>query len=934
MPWVSLHTCLLGCPQPELIHQYTFHLALEATIVDTTPPSEKLSTMGNHSSKQQQQQQNQQQMPEAELPMDPKSKYKAFPGSAFLEKTFCGSIDTTDPAEYEGSNLANRLLKKADIMCVSSPTEDDKQFFEDTADPSSRPINPSSALLARALVSEVTDNPKTMKPSEMAQREYKLLKAQEAAAKRDGQAQTTANRGSRPVGAPGGIGPPNVLNSFAYACTGDEAAANICARPQTNTANTVMPPGPLQENRAMNATANDYLENSLPFSPHAVTIGLCMSRRHSIGHPETVTRQSTYDFNELQDREYKYVSSTDKYGWRAGGGEKGGPVQVAAEMPESKNTFGGLSSRKSPSPTPAVCIKESVPDMTHIPIIHIDCPTAEAADQVIHALASGDIFIPHMSIQPESLSVQGISPPDLVVRFGCERNDDLTPDEWPNWSLEFMHNQLFEYFHNSGARWMKRPFSITLARKVRWKTVKHMNRYFAHAERVIDAWREKGPQYLDPQLSYIEGGATPDEVARPHGLYLLRGGAPTNYFAPNFDPPYTTKMTRSLLLNVLDKSWNRKRREWSSEPIPKLVTPSMLMAVACGCADPNAGGFMANQVTRVPSVGVASVHGNNIISEDAVEFDVASSTANDGLTEHVEEKKVEEIEERAHDILKDAPTQNSKSSRQNSYSSRLSEDFSQSNAASAYAMSVAASNTTVMHTNMSRPSPRGYSEDDWSKASTSDPPGEMVREGSPKLSVLLGRQSHAHLSFQSSSWSRKKSLTKQGDRFSLDRERQQHSDLIARVKQQTVDKSKYGKQIHAQPSESKSSISMDYSTDGSSAFLTLDGSSLIGGQFAGDGSVLLGPSASVGGAVRKVSPRALSRHDEEDENDIASYSLSIQDSASSVQSVIPSDEELFAVGWAKAMDPKSGNFYYFTLDRTRIVWDNPISHSPGSVDRS
>jgi hypothetical protein len=162
-----------------------------------------------------------------------------------------------------------------------------------------------------------------------------------------------------------------------------------------------------------------------------------------------------------------------------------------------------------------------------------------------------------------------------------------------------MHNQLYEYFHGMGARWMKRPFSITLAKKVRWKTVKHMNRYFAHAERVIDAWREKGPQYLDPQLAYIEGGATPEEVARPHGIYLLRNGVPTNYFAPNFDPPYTTKMTRSLLLNVLGKSWDKKRREWTSKPIPRLVTPSMLVSAMCGCADNQSGGFLATEATNV-----------------------------------------------------------------------------------------------------------------------------------------------------------------------------------------------------------------------------------------------------------------------------------------------------------------------------------------------
>jgi hypothetical protein len=54
-------------------------------------------------------------------------------------------------------------------------------------------------------------------------------------------------------------------------------------------------------------------------------------------------------------------------------------------------------------------------------------------------------------------------------------------------------------------------------------------------------------------------------------------------------------------------------------------------------------------------------------------------------------------------------------------------------------------------------------------------------------------------------------------------------------------------------------------------------------------------------------------------------SLLKQDDESQTSEVgVPSDEDLFAVGWAKALDPKSGSYYYFTLDRSKIVWDNPL----------
>jgi hypothetical protein len=482
--------------------------------------------------------------------------------------------------------------------------------------------NNSSSLLAKSLMSEV-GNPNTMSPNTMTQREMKLLKAQEkgrqhnlkygvSVLKIDSSNQSGV---VRPIGSPGeGVGQPSVLGSIAHAFTGNyNDPLGVSGGEKGGSDPSVLPPNSLSEHRAAQveqkrtASGRGSSPNSsdCAVGKNTITIGLSLSRRSSLGHPDTVTRQTAFDFNELQDREYKYVSSTDSSGWKAGGGERGGNGGDSGTFfGEDYNgmtptTIGnGFKSPGAGTPSDHTH-KVAAPDTVHIPIIQIDAESPQAVDAIISALARGEIFIPHMAIIPEALSVNGVSPPDLVVRFGTERNEDLPPDEWPNWCLEFMHNQLYEYFHGMGARWMKRPFSITLAKKVRWKTVKHMNRYFSHAERVIDAWREKGPQYLDPQLAYIEGGATPEEVARPHGIYLLRNGVPTNYFSPNFNPPYTTKMTRSLLFNVLGKSWDKKRREWSSIPIPKLITPSMLVSAMCGCGDNQASGFVATEATTV-----------------------------------------------------------------------------------------------------------------------------------------------------------------------------------------------------------------------------------------------------------------------------------------------------------------------------------------------
>ena len=59
----------------------------------------------------------------------------------------------------------------------------------------------------------------------------------------------------------------------------------------------------------------------------------------------------------------------------------------------------------------------------------------------------------------------------------------------------------------------------------------------------------------------------------------------------------------------------------------------------------------------------------------------------------------------------------------------------------------------------------------------------------------------------------------------------------------------------------------------------------------------------------------------EEKDDI---SLSLLES----ESFLPSDEELNAIGWAKALDMNSGSYYYFTLDRTKTMWENPLATSP------
>jgi len=151
----------------------------------------------------------------------------------------------------------------------------------------------------------------------------------------------------------------------------------------------------------------------------------------------------------------------------------------------------------------------------------------------------------------------------------------------------------------------------------------------------------------------------------------------------------------------------------------------------------------------------------------------------------------------------------------------------------------------------------------------------------------------------------------------------------------------FGNSSPKQSPEISSQISMDYSMD--TASLLGDGS-LLGGQFAGDGSVItLGTAASENrsllscvtrSTVHEASPasgwnrnNASAPISESDADDI-SLSL-LASSSSGMDQIIPTDEELFVIGWAKAMDQNSGSYYYFTLDRTKTVWDNPLLNSSG-----
>jgi hypothetical protein len=205
--------------------------------------------------------------------------------------------------------------------------------------------------------------------------------------------------------------------------------------------------------------------------------------------------------------------------------------------------------------------------------------------------------------------------------------------------------------------------------------------------------------------------------------------------------------------------------------------------------------------------------------------------------------------------------------------------------------SMAMSGTTVMHTNLT--SNRLFSDEDWDETSDLndlDTQKAWTRKDAPNNNNN-NEDNDGELRQKVAAEQSKHTQNLQAAQSLLDREK------AKAYSKQTDSPGAYRKHQGVETSES-----LEYSTDGSSAFFREDGSGAGNQQYASNA------------AASKASR----------EEDDGSLSLG---SSSSVMSVVPSDEELFAVGWAKALDPGSGNFYYFTLDRSMTVWDNPLSQS-------
>eukprot|EP01036_Dinobryon_divergens_P008165 gene8165-10911_t len=152
-------------------------------------------------------------------------------------------------------------------------------------------------------------------------------------------------------------------------------------------------------------------------------IGLNLSR--NFGHteqpfsnPKSISRQTQFDFNLIQDRNYDYFCATNDDGWLVGGGENGDSCKLCN------------------------------PDSAHCEILRVGTFNESwggvSIERIVEAMHSGRILIPHISIVPSFVLANGDKPPETELKFEPEKDPLKEVDEWNNWTLKFLHNQLFD----------------------------------------------------------------------------------------------------------------------------------------------------------------------------------------------------------------------------------------------------------------------------------------------------------------------------------------------------------------------------------------------------------------------------------------------------------------------------------------------------------
>jgi len=275
-------------------------------------------------------------------------------------------------------------------------------------------------------------------------------------------------------------------------------------------------------------------------------LGLSLTRNSPQGHPDSLTHQTSFDLNEVLDRDYEFIFSTNDDGWLAGGGEPGPPKSY----------------------------KLAAKDSSHVELMRIGTYRPEwggvAQEDIIDAIKTGKILIPHIEVVPTSVVANPDAPPELEIRFDMDPAfpdlDDLSAPLPVNWALRFIHNQLFKHFEFP-SRFCPGAFHSTILRKAEFRSRESKKAYFKKCEDAVQKWRDIGPKPLNNGGWDINGEPLeiPNKDGYNSGLYLFTDRENiTHFFKPNFLPPYDTPEKRAIINSFLEEEWDESTLSWKA----------------------------------------------------------------------------------------------------------------------------------------------------------------------------------------------------------------------------------------------------------------------------------------------------------------------------------------------------------------------------------
>lgn len=271
-------------------------------------------------------------------------------------------------------------------------------------------------------------------------------------------------------------------------------------------------------------------------------LGLSLAQKSARGHPDSITHQTAFDLNEVIDRDYEFLMSSNDDGHLVGGGEPGPPTTY----------------------------KLSAKDSAHVEIMRIGTYRPEwggiTEKEIVDAIQSGKILIPEIEVLPTAVVANPDTPPELEIRFDMDPPlPDFKDDNAPlpvNWALRFIHNQLFRYFQFP-SRFCPGPFHSTILRKADFRSEEHKDAYYAKCDTAISKWRLRGPQPLNNGGWGVDGEPLQKPSQYKSGIWLFVDRENiTHYFPPNFLPPYDTPEKRKIINDFLKDEWDEHSLSW------------------------------------------------------------------------------------------------------------------------------------------------------------------------------------------------------------------------------------------------------------------------------------------------------------------------------------------------------------------------------------